>query len=81
MEEAEAGGSFTVSYKRVALSVFEQAPGAYEFWGEYHPPKLTVEEMGLLQHADIDFASASGLEVLRCDSGDRTEALSTGAKS
>jgi hypothetical protein len=54
----DPGESFTVSYKRVALSVFEQAPGAYEFWGEYHPPKLTAEEIGLLQHADIDFASA-----------------------
>jgi hypothetical protein len=50
------GESFTVSYKRVELSVFEQAPGAYEFLGEYRPPKLTAEEVGLLQHAGIDFA-------------------------
>ena len=51
------GESFTVSYKRVELSVFEQAPGAYEFWGEYKPPKLTSEEIGLLERAGIDFAS------------------------
>jgi len=53
------GESFAVSYKRVALSNFEQGPGAYEFWGEYHPPKLTAEEIGLLQRADIGFASQS----------------------
>jgi len=51
------GESFTVSYKRVELFVFEQVPGAYEFWGEYRPPKLTGEEIGLLQRAGIDFAS------------------------
>lgn len=53
------GESFTVSYKRVELSVFEQAPGLYEFWGEYRPPKLTAEEIELLQSAGIDFASKS----------------------
>jgi hypothetical protein len=50
------GESFTVSYKRVELSTFEQAPGGYEFWGEYQPPKLTAEEIGLLGRASIDFA-------------------------
>ena len=49
--------SFTVSYKRVELSVSEQAPGAYEFWGEYQPPKFTAEEIGLHERTGIDFAS------------------------
>lgn len=51
------GESFAVSYKRFELSVFEQAPGAYEFWGEYQPPRLTTEEIGLLESAGIEFAS------------------------
>jgi hypothetical protein len=51
------GESFTVSYKRVELSVFEQAPGTYEFRGEYRPPELTADETGLLRRAGIDFAS------------------------
>jgi len=55
----KSGKSLTVSYNRVELSVFEQSPGDYEFWGEYHPPKLTEQEIGLLQRAGIDWASQS----------------------
>lgn len=51
------GESYTVSYKRVELSVFEQAPGSYEFWGEYQPPRLSAEENEILGRAGIDFAS------------------------
>lgn len=32
-----------VSYKRNELFVFEQTPGAYDFWGEYEPPHLRAE--------------------------------------
>ncbi len=49
------GESFTVSYKREELFVSEQAPGAYEFWGEYRPPRLTTEEITALERAGIDF--------------------------
>jgi hypothetical protein len=47
--------SFTVSYKRAELFVFEEAPGSYELWGEYFPPKLTAQELAVLEHADISF--------------------------
>jgi hypothetical protein len=50
------GASFTVSYKRTELFVYEQAPGGYEFWGEYQPPTLTTEDITALEHSDIDFA-------------------------
>jgi hypothetical protein len=49
------GESFTVSYKREELFVSEQAPGAYEFWGGYRPPRLTEEEITALEQAGIDF--------------------------
>ena len=48
--------SFTVSYERAELFVFEEAPGAYELWGEYQPPQLTTEEIAVLEHAGIAFA-------------------------
>lgn len=50
------GESLTLSYKRTELFVFEEAPGAYDFWGEYHPPKLTAEQVVALEGAGIDFA-------------------------
>lgn len=49
------GESLTVSYKRVELFVFEEAPGAYEFWGEYQPPRLTTGEIAVLEDAGISF--------------------------
>jgi hypothetical protein len=49
------GESFTVSYERAELFVFEEAPGAYELWGEYQPPQLTTEEIAVLEHAGISF--------------------------
>ena len=51
----QPGESLTKSYKRAELFVFEQAPGAYEFWAEYRPPQLTAEEVSLLEQAGIDF--------------------------
>src|SRR6266581_8455784 len=50
----QPGESLTVSYQRSELFVFEEAPGAYEFWGQYQPPHLTAEEMTALEHAGID---------------------------
>jgi hypothetical protein len=47
--------SFTVSYKRAELLVFEEAPGTYELWGEYLPLQLTTEELAILEHAGISF--------------------------
>jgi hypothetical protein len=47
--------SFAVSYERAELFDFEEAPGAYELWGEYRPPQLTTEEIAVLDHAGIAF--------------------------
>jgi hypothetical protein len=52
----KSGESLTLSYKRTELFVFEEAPGAYDFGGEYHPPKLTAEQVVALEDAGIDFA-------------------------
>jgi hypothetical protein len=49
------GESLTVSYKRTELFVFEQAPGVYDFWGEYQPPQLTADDIKALKQAGIDF--------------------------
>jgi hypothetical protein len=49
----------TATYKRTELFVFEQAPGDYDFWGEYEPPSLTAEEVATVQHAGIDFLRES----------------------
>jgi len=49
------GESLTVSYKRSELFVSEQAPGAYELWGEYQPPHVPAEDITALEHAGIDF--------------------------
>ena len=49
------GESLTVSYKRIELFVFEQAPGAYELWGEYQPPPLTAADIAILEQAGVDF--------------------------
>jgi hypothetical protein len=52
----KSGETLTRSYKRTELFVFEEAPGAYEFWEEYHPPQLTAEQVVALEDAGIDFA-------------------------
>jgi len=52
----KSGESLTLSYQRTELFVFEEAPGDYDFWGEYHPPKLTAEQIVALENARIDFA-------------------------
>jgi hypothetical protein len=49
------GESLAVSYKRAALFDRQNAPGVYEFWGEYQPPELSAEDITALQHAGIDF--------------------------
>jgi hypothetical protein len=49
------GESLTMTYKRSELFVYEQGPGAYDFWAEYRPPALTVEDITALQQAGIDF--------------------------
>lgn len=54
-KKLQPGESLTVSYKRTELFDFEEAPGAYEFWGEYQPPQLTTEEITVLEHAGIAF--------------------------
>jgi hypothetical protein len=47
------GESFTTTYKRADLFALQQAPGDYDFWGEYQPPALSVEETNALEHAGI----------------------------
>ena len=54
-KKLKPGESLTVSYKRTELFDFEEPPGAYEFWGEYQPPRLTTEEIAPLEHAGIAF--------------------------
>ena len=54
-KKLKPGESLTVSYKRTELFDYEEAPGAYEFWGEYQPPRLTTEEIAVLEHAGIAF--------------------------
>jgi hypothetical protein len=50
------GASLTISYKRTELAP-QQAPGAYEFWGEYRPPQLTAEDITALEQAGVSFAN------------------------
>ena len=49
------GESLSVSYPRRDLFNFQEDAGDYEFWGEYVPPKLTIEEISLLERAGINF--------------------------
>ena len=51
----EPGASFSVSYLRQELFNFQQDAGDYEFWGAYEPPKLTIEEISILERAGIHF--------------------------
>jgi hypothetical protein len=49
------GESLSVSYSRRNLFNFQEDAGDYEFWGKYVPPKLTIEEISLLERAGINF--------------------------
>jgi hypothetical protein len=49
------GESLTKTYKRSDLFVYEQGPGAYNFWAEYKPPEFTPEDIAALERARIDF--------------------------
>jgi hypothetical protein len=49
------GESLAVSYSRRDLFNFQEDAGTYEFWGEYSPPRLTVDEVSDLVTAGFDF--------------------------
>lgn len=49
------GQSLSVNYSRRDLFNFQEDAGEYEFWGEYVPPKPTIEDISLLERAGIDF--------------------------
>jgi hypothetical protein len=49
------GASLSVSYSRRDLFNFQEDAGDYEFWGEYEPPKLTIEDVLVLERAGIRF--------------------------
>ena len=49
------GASLSVSYSRRDLFNFQEDAGDYEFWGEYVPPKLTIEDVSVLERAGIRF--------------------------
>ena len=51
----DPGESVSVNYSRRDLFNFQEDAGDYEFWGEYVPPKLTIEDISLLEWAGIDF--------------------------
>jgi hypothetical protein len=51
----DPGESLSVNYSRRDLFNFQEDAGDYEFWGEYVPPKLTIEDISLLERAGIDF--------------------------
>jgi hypothetical protein len=51
----DPGRSLSVNYSRRDLFNFQEEAGDYEFWGEYVPPKLTIEDISLLERAGIDF--------------------------
>ena len=49
------GASLSVGYSRQDLFNFQEDAGDYEFWGEYMPPKLTIEDVSVLERAGIRF--------------------------
>lgn len=51
----DPGASLSVSYSKQELFNFQEDAGDYEFWGEYVPPRLTTEEISVLERAGIDF--------------------------
>lgn len=54
-ESLNPGTSLSVSYSRRDLFNFQEDAGNYEFWGEYVPPKLTLEDISVLEKAGIRF--------------------------
>ncbi len=54
-EPLDPGASMSVTYSKRDLFNFEEDPGDYEFWGEYVPPKLTIEDVSVLERAGIRF--------------------------
>jgi len=54
-ESLNPGTSLSVSYSRRDLFNFQEDAGDYEFWGEYVPPKLTLEDISVLEKAGIRF--------------------------
>ena len=51
----DPGKSLSVNYSRRDLFNFQEDAGDYEFWGEYVPPKLTTDDISLLEKAGINF--------------------------
>jgi hypothetical protein len=49
------GASLSISYSRRDLFNFQEDAGDYEFWGEYEPPILTIEDVLVLERAGIRF--------------------------
>ena len=58
-QSLDPGESLSVNYSRRDLFNFQQDAGDYEFWGEYVPPKLTTDDISLLERAGINFPKAT----------------------
>jgi hypothetical protein len=54
-QSLDPGESLSINYSRRDLFNFQEDAGDYEFWGEYVPPKLTSEEISLVEKAGINF--------------------------
>jgi hypothetical protein len=54
-QSLDPGASLSVNYSRQDLFNFQEDAGDYEFWGEYVPPKLTTEDVSLLERAGVNF--------------------------
>lgn len=49
------GESLKASFAGSKLFSTQQAPGRYDFWAEYNPPKISAEDRQTLTEAGIDF--------------------------
>lgn len=54
-QSLDPGESLSVNYSRRDLFNFQEDAGDYEFWGEYVPPKLTTDDISLLERAGVNF--------------------------
>lgn len=54
-QSLDPGASLCVRYSRQDLFNFQEDAGDYEFWGEYVPPKLTTEDVSMLEGAGVHF--------------------------
>lgn len=54
-QSLDPGTSLSVNYSRQDLFNFQEDAGDYEFWGEYVPPRLTTEDVSLLEGAGVHF--------------------------